>query len=1133
MRNENGDESRSLKLVDYILCVLLRLPKRSRTQYGKFKPRGLGDYVCGIPFDDKNVATDHGNKFLAGKKTKTIGQLVAILNQVRKRITDKYVIEQRRGDNLQTNVSPPTDAQLLEALQIFTRLTREEIHLLGLPAHCQHPLLQQAFIHFATRPVSEGQKLPDVYRQVYQLSLTKENRTDGEQTLSNRQAIEGYIQKEIEDIDDQQKVKNAINRLLLQAGTGQARFLAVDDQERYIQQYLNSAFLDRFIQIVLTNNKLTREFPIYLKKITLESVGPFPVPVPSNDPDKGVLSKTLLVLRSRGNVKRAPVDQLFPQLPTRSVMRVTGHFYIRLNARTIQPGKDYRGFLYKVHKRMRDQVGDKVRVHFTVTSTGIGGTNSQITKALNGALLTDIDGLREDYFPIAHDVFIKQINVNQRVLSPVISHSFVHLCHNETIAQAMQVSCKDAGICRYEDFSGHSPRGEGNYSNFDTLRSSANAALLARLQAISNTGIDPENYVAGLLARIEQQYLLDEAKAYVSSYPFSSFAQESWIQTHLLDEVAGQQRSDSHVLYNARLTIAETFLSEGAYRNAYPHLRWLKERLHQDSEDGITWLTDYDERQPQKPSQVSQNEVAFKVVSGQILTRYEICLANYLTTIDEELEQEMSYFLDLFNRTEVTQTDLIEEAWRRLTRAEQHLTVRMIKYHIVDEVSQATFQPYYQLLAQIYLHRARLFIWHPSLVAPNNAGYRPPTQASSVPRSDPKHACWGRLFLLERARVYAACDGDSSLYVTCTANQCWAWLMTAFVMPQDGLDDDYLAKENCLSWAWRLRNHALLHYAAIGQSCYHTIKEKSGLSEELIGNLAGQRHIFGNYRIDPIPVIRETIGEDNPGYHAASQVLYLDMGYLAVRRGEIDSDNPESTESIYLFGPQACYLFFIRGLYHLCSDDKKEFDKSTPVGKNSKQELSLQEWDKKLEKCYRLFTYAWAIADDGCAIDQNPTHDGHWHIMRYENKSNGEKNDKNEGDRGIPDAHAASVWDLYPHRVTEIADLGKLFAAVCAVLRLYTAYNPQTHQQEHQKRHREIQGLLDRLPITEDFYLAPNLKKALHNQHRYNGHIATYLRQSAKKIMDMTSDVKGELLPSEIANEKDKLLTQIFDLDAL
>lgn len=321
-----------------------------------------------------------------------------------------------------------------------------------------------------------------------------------------------------------------------------------------------------------------------------------------------------------------------------------------------------------------------------------------------------------------------------------------------------------------------------------------------------------------------------------------------------------------------------------------------------------------------------------------------------------------------------------------------------------------------------------------------------------------------------------------------------------------------------MAWAEKLRNHALIQYAPIGQHCYHAIKGKSGLSHDM------NKHPYGNFIIESIVPIRETLEKGEPRYDADKDVLYLDMKYLRLRRGKVDCNNPNSTQNIYLFGPKACYLFLIRGLYHLCSDDAEEFTcirvESTATAKSHRKAyLPKEQWDKKLETCYHLFNYAWSIAGNGCSISPSKgkaeekilTRDMHVHQQGIDN--------------GIHDAHAKSVWSLYPHLVTEVADIGKVFAAACAALRIYSS-------EQTKIRIQEIDSLLNSLSCADEYEIASDLKLAMNGQVQLNSHLRYYLEMCTREIKK-TVDTATKTPQGKVSEKRDKLLKTLFSLTAI
>ncbi|MEO1388667.1 MAG: hypothetical protein AAFV85_15065, partial [Cyanobacteria bacterium J06634_6] len=906
--------------------------------------------------------------------------------------------------------------------------------------------------------------------------------------------------------------------------------------------------------VVSENNLLNKDFPIYIKKITLNHPGPLPLPKQTERQKYSYFNKEIIEMCHPPDGYAhlsAPVDNRLEQLLAQSVTQSTTEFCIRVSESEESHSK-YEPFSQKIYDEIKNKVDGHVRVHFTIRGTGVGGGLSQIVRSINAALFWDVSCLKEEFFfPIAHDVVVHQEIIHKNTPSPVWSHSLVKLCRRETINDALwqslepvvadtkreepQTAEKTNIIRSYEEFAFVDPEGRGDYCEFGMFSSAAKAALQARLQAIKNAGISASVYRDALLRREEQQYILQEAKKMVSGYPFSAFAMESYLQAELFDGLHRDEKgsvsdnSFSYVVCDAYLTLIETFVAEGVYRKAYKYLSELHERLSASSNNWIAWCQSYmDESTDGIPNKSSADSF-----SGVLLVRYELCMAEYFYILDcaeEYKANKAEYFIGTEAFADLTAA--VKLAWKALDRAEQLLMVRLAKYHVINEISQATFHPYYHLLSRIYLLRAKMMIVHPlSAGLFMGVDFRLPTDHpfKAARRTKPGCIHGGRLFLLERARLYAACDGDNDLYMTATAYQCWSVLLAsleqgeAVEINQQGNPIRILI-EDCLPWARKLRDHALLQYEETGRRCYHEIKELSGLSDAFADNLfAIDKRRFGSYNIDPIPSIRETIGEREPGHRLLppsektggktssrkeDEVLFLDMRMLSLRKGWVDSSNPQNMQTIYLFGPKSAYLFFIRGLYHLFSNEQKEFSSGT-----QEQPLTtLAAWDQKLKDCYQLFNYAWATADDGCTIEQTGSERKQWKIKRYSSKRMSP----------IQDKHAASVWDLYPFRVTEIDDLGKIFAVVCASLRLYTS----TSSDDTAAREREIAWLLERLHREHDIENNPDCAEALKGQKRYNGHLYQRLLNCQAEIQKTIRGAKADV--KRMKKEKRRLLEVIF-----
>lgn len=969
-------------------------------------------------------------------------------------------------------------------------------------------------------------------------------------------------------------VINEVNQILLKAGVQQIKLGHVQGRENYSKENLTYSFLQRLTKAVTENQILTSEFPVFIDSISVEECGPFPLAI-STEPstnnsalaegteplEKASLNKYLLEIHEYERSYSYDDDDeevvACAEMAAQHTYRVKVEFYVKIPASTIT-----RNFP-EVYDQLKKEKGDGYeKIFFSLESTGIGGVLSHITKLINNAVLSDICSapanevspqerrdashlavnLRQNYFPIAHDVMLNQQFPRSSVSSPVWAHSLVMLCKNQHLSEAMNLSRQRGKIVHYTDISFGDQVGCGDYCGFDLLLCSAKAALNARLRAIKYTGIGSEDYLQALYNRVESQYFIKKASIYVNSYPFSSLAQESLLNQTLLKNLDRPlTESDPYTLFVACLRIAETFIVEGAYRKAWPYL----ERVYTALSRSSRWYDNFGRN--------GFPVASFRVFSGSLIVRFALCLGYYFLVVDPEQEsanneQGQSPFLpralawedDLavqwHQEPTALRQNLVRRSWLALETAEKHLHVRLAKYFVINEESQGTFHPHYKYLAQIYFLRAKLFLYFPRcLPAPSpNSFYAVPTDwnpdARQRGRSPQGELVNGSLlYLLEKARLYAATDGDSERYACYTAYQSWAYIMASRQQQglelriRDGHCHSELSREDCLRWARRLRDDALIAYEDIGRHCYLKLKEKSGVSEHLIRQRGGSTSLFGLYQIETIPAIRETFKElgsrviDQQG----TKLLELDMSLLAVSKESLGLSTKEDDSGvIYLFGPTACHLFFARGMYHLMSSDRDEFELC-----EWSQDDPRADWQAKLREVYRLFSYAWAIADDGGEIE-NPDADDISPTGATPLRIN----------RSFTPIHSgrlkdvAALRDLYPLRITEIAGLGRIFAAACALFCRSLETEPA---QQHLLR-QDVEGLLndlhqqDRCQYLNQYTGIDGETPLLNRQNRYNGHLAHHFARCQQIILERLDQLEQQPITQNVTVYRDQVIDQLF-----
>ncbi|EDX82860.1 hypothetical protein S7335_38 [Synechococcus sp. PCC 7335] len=1140
---KTGDDYRAKAINDYILKNLIGradLGARSRgeillrNKYAEFKREAEED----PDIDPSNkIRKEWKNKYEG--KIKTLGTLIEVLASLKETVSgqrrtnlecsDKLIGYTTSSNKVELDIAELTEEEILHVLQILSQPTGEELQSLGLIETDLNILIKQASLNFARYSSQHShEQIVNLYKTSLNIIKSQSNErsfnslTEVENHLSNVLFRNGGVkykahlkksqQKVFDGKNFKEKVIDVLRLMLLQAGTSQFRFINISDDDKYVKTYFTPGFVENITQILIDNYLLNHDFSIYLKTIDITGSSLNSI---LRKPQDFFHDKLLTLKISTTDCRyspQAPIDAVFDILNNQSTIETTGEFYIRV----WEEGK-YKPFSKRVYEKLKIQVDDHLRFYFKCKTTGIGGTQSQFIRVINSALFWGIHCLKHEFFPIAHDVVILKNMVQDNIPSPVLSHSLVKLCRHRTMQETLETSCKkypgdrklvnkESSLRSYAEFSTIDPVGYGDYCSFDSLLSTARAALQARLRAIKDAGISAHTYNCDLLYRVEQQTILDEAEALYHSYPFSTLAMESWLQRELFDTLDQKKldKKDSYITINAYLSITELFLSEGLYRKAYTRLHELKSWLHNASKIWFDWCRSYREGTDPSLEFICDDQK----ISTSILARYEICLAEYFYILDWEVETDDIYGLDLLPKSlkNIHYRDLNEASWKALDRAQQLLTSRLANYHLINEVSQATSHPHYHLLARIYLLRSKMLLLSPKYAGIyNNVLYQLPTESPSrESRTSASDIYSARLFLSERSRSFSTADGDSELYMICTVYQCWNWLMAAFTVKSFSLRDNKsisVDKATCLSWAKKLRSHALASYAEPGQRYYHAVKEKSGLSQEFFNKYSE----YGAYKIDPIPIIQEidsSVDSQQPGYDCEEYpvILKLDMKYLCLKNLSGLDTEPNNPKIVYLFGPKSCYLFFVRGLFFLCSSENEEFT-------DGSENLAI-DWNSKLVHCYRLFSYSWAIAEDHCRITEDNGTKSSWNIIRFSDSTE--------------EPHIQSVNDLYPHRISEIVDLGKVFSAVCLTLQLYTQ-----RQSSQAKLKKDINLLLDSFHEVND----GQSKVSFYNgQKRFNAHLSSFLKKCKSMIISEVKEAKYTVDPQLISQYRDNLITKIFSL---
>ncbi|MEO1147586.1 MAG: hypothetical protein AAFY26_18545 [Cyanobacteria bacterium J06638_22] len=1136
------DDYRFYQLFRYLCLCLASKVKAGKPNYKEIADQ-LTDKKDFRKFVSDLYQKDHSDISLGKQSRLTTGELVEYLANLQTNLEAAYI----KGEEPYTRLLTTED--VIGVLLRLIELTPDERQALRLPdaGDCLTLLQRSLLVLQANGGVENYELLFGIYKTAIGLNFPNaEAPLDGLEVVDA--LVEETVQQELAYVPERSpnngntdngqlmgrdhtisdlilKAKREVRRLLARSGNQQSPVTnSTVIVDAYVQHYFQRSFVKSLARAIVANERLTDQFPVYLKYIAIKPSGPLPFTdknfdtLDNNRPYPPVMQVSLreieqLKLKSHGELP-GPGDY---ELASQESNQVAADFYIKLP-------EGYQPVIPRVFERIASDTtkSPPQRIDFSLESTGIGGALSHVIKVINRALLRDIPCL-SGYFSIAHDVTSTQAIIRENVASPVWAHSLVKLCRKETVGHAIQKP-PTLPLPSYETFAFADPIGSADYCGFDFLSAQAQAALQARLQVIRHTGIMPAEYLTDLCHHTEFMLALQDAWEHLRGYPFSSLAMIGRIHEEILStippietatETAEVERNegntdpvehsplrplkkgDRYIYFEAYLSITEALLDEGAYRKAYQYLACMSV-LDEFVEQETAIASDSDDTNPQ----------IYEIFSGSLLVRYLLCWANYFYLFDTRIEDEASDYRPQRRSVDVSPAGLIRSAWRYLELARQHIERRLRKYVVINEVSQGTFHPHYNLLARMEFLRAKLLLFFPRAV-PDERSYLPTDQIWPQGRA-PASIHWGRIYLTEKARLYAAADGNGELYACCAAIQSWMYLIMAFTPDYNRLTlslntqtstQRNFSLGNLMEWAKQMRDHALLSYAEMGQQCYYQIKEKSGLPAE--------KDDFGSYRVQKIKPIYEARGPENVRFAEANpSFLVLDMSLLVIDAEDLPKITPNiPIRKIYLFGTNACYLFLARGMYRLCGNEAEEFGEAEPATQR-------HQWEAKLHHAMRLLNMAWAIAEEGGELrsrDRDPV--VRFHIHRHT------PTPPSTDDYLSQDVSA--IRDLYPRRVTEIADWGKVFSAACMVLKLHMV--PEGDRTDLLT---DIERILHSLHGARRFNAT--LRHFLRDQQRYNGHLAITFDIAKQILIRYQDQALASPQPDTIQSVRDALLGELF-----
>jgi hypothetical protein len=325
--------------------------------------------------------------------------------------------------------------------------------------------------------------------------------------------------------------------------------------------------------------------------------------------------------------------------------------------------------------------------------------------------------------------------------------------------------------------------------------------------------------------------------------------------------------------------------------------------------------------------------------------------------------------------------------------------------------------------------------------------------------------------------------------------------MTAYLDKKE----DIFTQNECITWAKKLVEEAKSSYSYIGKICYQQIKQNAGKTIEdsqstnqTMENNGKNYELYGNVKIEFMPFINETIEKnekDGKDQLKNDNPKILDPKILDINLSILKKEN--EFPSRYLFGVHSSIILFSMGMLKLCKKDS--------FNKNDIEDV------KKMIQCIedakRMFIFCSAIAEEGGnEKDQVITRD----LLPTEQEN-------------ITSDFDSPIKILYPHRLTQFADLGKIFAATC-----YAILNYQEDECKYNKLYEKLEeGLLKQLgknPKSRD------ARSKILEQTKFNGHLETHIRDIKQYFEGLPKYFESLPKNEDLSVIRDKIVTDIFKI---
>jgi hypothetical protein len=905
-----------------------------------------------------------------------LDQLTIILESLDRYCSTDRDEKYQKGDRWNGVQQRFTQSDKLTALRLYGELSESERKRLNLPMSSTDKILARLIdrLNDPSLKISED-LLREIYRSTLYRSLCTESKSFSQERQQREQEIQDLVKKEVEEIfkhrlysNDSEdldkkieeyigKVFRQLDRIRFHSGSQQvSEFLDPRISEDWIENISPNLIL-RLTHSVVKNELLFEQFPIFIKYINVTRFRPLPLWIQRDTDNDGLLDKNLIENKDENKHQTIEIAALERQY----AYRVRVYFQVS----TTDDGK-------------------KIEIDSYQDATGIGSPISLVMAAINRILLWDIPCLKDrDIYPIAKQLFLHDDITDNGVNSPVWSHSVVQLCTKKTIDKALEEESSNYNLLNVLGGSA-----TGDFYGFDLLETVARSGFNARINAIKQLGIDPDIYIKNVVEKVKEVKALRKAKKLLSSYPFSFLAMRGSLEKELFlinDEGFSYRKMDkktyecleknagkhwSLVAYDAHLNIAESLLTEGKYVTAKYYLDVIE--LHLDN------------------------------LSESVRAKYHYLMAQHHYLYDLRKSESDKLPKD-YVPIHPDRYLAIQKVQSELKEAKRFLQKKVEACMIIDELSQNNVYPFFSLLGKIHFLEARVCL--------NFGGYLDANMSR-----DRKIKLV--LINLQKARVYAARNGDFDDYSCYTAFQSWIYSMIAYLDKKDFRGElSHLDRTKCLDWSKRLLKHAFICYERTGESSYHVIKYNAGNNYN-IDNKGYE--LFGSTKIKSIPFVQEVQGKSPGGGDSINEIIKipyfetLKLNEKEIKQFSLDAQNDEDTTK-YLFGTRSCVMLFALGMYKIAMIDVSDNYKTT------------------IDEALRCLIASWAVAKDG----------GH--------KENDDVIERNTKAAYFDRFGISVIRAIYPHRtsyVVQLSSVAIILAEILFILYSYPANNQTTNYKE-------------------------------------------------------------------------------------